>query len=71
MVAALQWFPPAGPVVGSGLHLLWKFIVSAAFGAGVYAVVVGLAWRASGSPEGGESFVLERWTALRNRWQRS
>lgn len=68
MVAALRWFPPAGPVGGGGLHLLWKFIVSAAFGAGVYAAVVWLAWRAADSPEGGESFVLERWTALRDRW---
>ena len=71
MVATLRWFPPAGPAGGGGLHLLWSFVASAACGAGVYAFVIWLVWRASGSPEGGESFVLERWTALRNRWRKS
>jgi lipopolysaccharide exporter len=69
MVAALRWFPPAAVDPGGGV-LLWRFATSAAFGAGVYAAVVWLTWRVSGSPEGGESFVLERWAALKTRWQR-
>ncbi len=50
---------------------LLRLIIDSLTGALVYATVVLLAWRAAGSPDGAEQFVLSRlakgWTSLRRR----
>ncbi|MFC5510933.1 lipopolysaccharide biosynthesis protein [Massilia jejuensis] len=51
---------------------LLRLIIDSLAGATVYAAVVLLAWRAAGSPDGAEEFVLARvlngWTTLRRRF---